>query len=225
MISLFLKIKLLVFFLFPLIGNNSQIFLSVLPVGSSEEYVRFEKKLENVIIKVNQRTSLMLAKTVVKIKPGDTPVQPFLIVFVSEIPDVKTKSGVYESIKKTVNGNGFVWIINSADIDKRLTVDTWIRSMVLSLFEGHTFTGLQKNSILYRCFYDLTGQSELFINEAIIEGENIIVLYTPFALKELSEQLIQFIINVTEYAVCSNYKDEQTHIEYILKKRNWKFNR
>ena len=223
MILLFTKIKLLVVVLLPFIGELSQVHIGVISLGDHQSYLTFRKRMTIVAVETQKRTSLMISTEIKAVSPVDDMQRyPFLVLHVEEIPDSGAVLALTAGLKRFISAGGFLWVYNAATPEKRFAVDAWVRKLAGQLLPEYPLQALGGKSIIYRSFYDLTGEKDLFINEGAMAGEDILLLYTPFSFRKVTEKQIRFMINVIEYAVCSNYKDEQTHIEYILKKRNWK---
>jgi hypothetical protein len=81
------------------------------------------------------------------------------------------------------------------------------------------------DSVVFRSFFVLQSRDPLTLEGVQREGRWA-VLYAPFWVPathgKAETAMLQLATNVLEYVLCGTYKDEQTHIDYLLKRRNWK---
>ena len=121
-----------------------------------------------------------------------------------------------------------------------------MRALVKSLFPNQELTRIPPQHVVYRTFYVLDFPSGRVIRRPFLEGlfveGRIAILYSQNDLtgaferdrlgdwrfdvvpggEEQREKAKRLAINIVQYAMCLNYKDDQVHLDHLLHERRWR---
>jgi hypothetical protein len=141
------------------------------------------------------------------------------------------------------SAGGFLLVDNVGEGEGNLAFDNFFRKEMKKVLPGLPLTKVPKEHVIFRTFYKIDTPVGRFAQypflEGITMGKRICVVYTrndltgamardPFGrwLFEAvpggpaqREKAIKLGVNIVMYALLLDYKDEHTHIEYLLKKR------
>jgi len=114
------------------------------------------------------------------------------------------------------------------------------------LFPNQELTRIPPQHVVYRTFYVLDFPSGRVIRRPFLEGlfveGRIAILYSQNDLtgaferdrlgdwrfdvvpggEEQREKAKRLAINIVQYAMCLNYKDDQVHLDHLLHERRWR---
>lgn len=150
-------------------------------------------------------------------------------------------------LRHHVEAGGFLLIDNAAESERAFQAfDAAVRRLVGRMFPSRELGAVPSDHVLYRSFYRLDYPSGRNLRKGYVEGvslgRRIAVVYVPNdilgALERDSfgtwsrdlvpgsgrqrEMAIRFGVNLAMYALCLHYKDDQVHVRYLLKRRNWR---
>lgn len=151
-----------------------------------------------------------------------------------------------DALKAFIESGGFLLIDNTGKGTGAQAFQKSAGSELKKIFPNHDLEKIPQDHVIYRCFYKLKEPYGRVMNSDYAEGlildKRIAVLYlhndlTGALLKdslgnfelpavpggeEQRELAIRFGVNIVMYALCLDYKDDQVHIDYLMKKRNFK---
>jgi hypothetical protein len=141
------------------------------------------------------------------------------------------------------NGGGFLFVDNVGEGEGNPAFDNWLRKELKKVLPNLPLTRVPKEHVIFRTFYKIDTPVGRFAGypflEGITMGKRLSLVYSrndltgamardPFGrwLFEAvpggpaqREKAIKLGVNIVMYALLLDYKDEHTHIEYLLKKR------
>jgi hypothetical protein len=124
--------------------------------------------------------------------------------------------------------------------------DRSVRRLLLRMFPGRSLKPIPSEHVIYRSFFRLDYPSGRNLRKGYMEavriGKRAAVIYMPNDLGgalerdrfgtwtydlipgtgRQREMAIRLGVNIVMYALCLHYKDDQVHLRYLLKKRNWR---
>ena len=152
-----------------------------------------------------------------------------------------------ERLKHHVEAGGTLLVDNCGESQRSyLEFDRSIRRLMSRMFPGRTLKPVPSEHVLYRSFFRLDYPSGRNLRKGYMEtvtvGSRAAVLYMPNDLGgalerdrfgtwaydlipgtgRQREMAIRLGGNITLYALCLHYKDDQVHLRYLLKKRSWR---
>ncbi|GMV42419.1 MAG: hypothetical protein AMXMBFR64_41350 [Myxococcales bacterium] len=149
-------------------------------------------------------------------------------------------------LKAWIEAGGFLLVDNVGAAGPSEDFDQAIRAELRHLFPRAPLVRLPAEHVLYRDFYRLSHiagrtTARQFLEGLSIEGRLAVVysqldLTGAWARDELGaweydvvpggdsqrELAFRVGINIVQYALCLDYKDDQVHLDYLLHKRKWK---
>ncbi len=156
------------------------------------------------------------------------------------------KAAHRQRLKKWIEAGGFLVIDNTGRTEPSSTFDSSVRAEVEAMFPGRDFIKIPPQHVLYRTFYVLDFPAGRAIHRTFMEGlfidGRLAVLYCQNDLTgaldrnkvggwtfdvrpggELQrEKAKRLAINIVQYALCLDYKDDQVHLDYLLHRRRWR---
>ena len=150
-------------------------------------------------------------------------------------------------LRRFLSTGGFLWI-DSAEGALRGAFDRSVRRLLSRVFPGpESLRVLPRDHVLFKSFYLLdraSGRVSLTgAVEGVIEKKRLLVAYNQNdALGALArdpttgnaiypcepggewqrELAIRFAVNVVMYALCLDYKSDQVHVPFIMRRRRWR---
>ena len=149
-------------------------------------------------------------------------------------------------LKKWLESGGFLFVDNTGRSRPSETFDASFRSEILAMFPGRELAKVPPQHVLYRAFYVLDFPAGRAIHRTYMEGlfieDRLAVLYSQNDLtgaldrdhigawtfdvvpgaEAQREKAKRMAINVVQYAMCLDYKDDQVHLDYLLHRRRWR---
>ncbi|MFW5878900.1 MAG: DUF4159 domain-containing protein [Myxococcota bacterium] len=135
---------------------------------------------------------------------------------------------------------GGTLLIDSTEGGDGSPFDTAVRSLVEQVLPGRPLVPIPRDHVLYKSFYLLEGPSGRVIRKPYLEGvfmdDRVALVYSQndllgaWARDDLGlweheveqhqrERAFRLGVNVVMYSMCLDYKDDQVHIPFILKRR------
>lgn len=199
-----------------------------------------------LLLEVEKRTSILVEPEVVAVRPESEALfsHPFALWagdrgFEPLSEEAVTRLGVY------LRAGGFIFIDSSEGVTGG-EFDRAVRRELARILPTSRLEPLSAEHVLYKSFYLLDqpyGRVDASpILEAIAQDDRLLVVYgqndaqgawardnfgnylydvTPGGERQ-RELSYRFGINLVMYALCINYKADQVHVPFILKKRSWK---
>ncbi|MCA9520243.1 MAG: DUF4159 domain-containing protein [Myxococcales bacterium] len=148
------------------------------------------------------------------------------------------------TLRRYLSLGGFLWI-DAADFVAGNQFDASVRKLVGQLFGARKLSKLPSDHVVFRSFYRVSSPAGRVLVRDYLEGvtldRRLCILYTPNdvfgALEQVAlgnwkydvspggagqrQMAMRLAINIVEYALCLNYKSDQVHLDYLLRKRQW----
>lgn len=201
---------------------------------------------------VSKRTSIQVELDPVLVTPTSDTLHetPFIYLAGDREVELPSQSGI-ESLRRFLTFGGFL-LIDSAEGSTDGAFDGSVRKLIAAVFQkspsagDKTFEVVPPDHVVYKSFYLLDRPlGRLAIApamEAVIRDGRIVVAYVGNDLggawarddfgnhdfqcepggerqRELSYRMG---INLVMYALCLDYKADQVHVPFIMKRRRWK---
>lgn len=150
------------------------------------------------------------------------------------------------SLKKWIEAGGFLFIDNCGQMEPSKTFDASVRSELAGMFPGRDLQKIPPTHVLFRTFYVLDFPAGRAIHATWLEGlfleDRLAVVYSQNDLtgaldrdrvgvwrydvtpggETQREKAIRMGINLVQYSMCLDYKDDQVHLDWLLHKRRWR---
>jgi len=149
---------------------------------------------------------------------------PLVIVPLDRVPALDA-SAAAQALRPFLSTGGTVWFVNGAVWNTRDAVNEWVRRVVEAVRPRLTLSVVPAEAVVYRSFFNLKGAEVGQLEGARVDGRWAILhapVWAPSEQKSVGAARRRLAVNVVEYALCGDYKDEQTHLDYLLKRRRWK---
>jgi hypothetical protein len=149
---------------------------------------------------------------------------PLVIVPLDRVPGADA-SAAAQALRPFLSTGGTVWFVNGAVWNTRDAVNEWVRRVVEAVRPRLSLAPVPPEAVLYRSFFNLKGAEVGQLEGARVDGRWAILhapAWTASEQRGVGAARRRLAINVIEYALCGDYKDEQTHLDYLLKRRRWK---
>ena len=141
------------------------------------------------------------------------------------------------------NAGGFLLVDNVGEGGGNVVFDNWLREELKKVLPGLSLSKVPKEHVIFRTFYKIDVPVGRFARypylEGITMGKRLCVVYSrndltgamardPFGKWVFEtvpggpaqrEKAIRLAVNIVLYALLLDYKDEHTHLEYLLKKK------
>jgi hypothetical protein len=149
---------------------------------------------------------------------------PLIIVPLDRLP-AEDATVVADTLRPFVSGGGTVWFVNGAAWNTRDAVNEWVRRVVEAVRPRLALAALPTEAVVYRSFFNLKGPEVGQLEGARFGGRWAVLhapVWPPSEQRSVGAARRRLAVNVVEYALCGDYKDEQTHLDYLLKRKRWK---
>jgi len=149
---------------------------------------------------------------------------PLVVVPIDRVPAADA-SAIAQVLRPFLSTGGTVWFVNGAVWNTRDAVNEWVRRVVEAVRPRLALTAVPAEAVVYRSFFNLKGAEVGQLEGARIDGRWAILHapgWTASEQRSVGGARRRLAVNVVEYALCGDYKDEQTHLDYLLKRRKWK---
>ncbi len=151
-----------------------------------------------------------------------------------------------QALARWISLGGFLWIDNGGTGAGAQAFDRAARRELGAMFPGRSLLRISADHVLFRSFYRLDYPAGRAIHRPYVEGLSIgprigVVLNhndlfgalakgadgswasTPEPGGESQREMaMRFGVNLTMYALCQHYKDDQVHLDYLLHRRKWR---
>lgn len=230
------------------IGGQSKFRIGHLQLGSS--WNPRPSALRRLSWEIEKRTSIDVELDPAIVTPTSDNLHetPFLYLTGDKPIDLPSNAGI-ESLRRFLTFGGFL-LIDSAEGTTDGAYDTSVRKLIstlgVSATAGKGLEVLPSDHVVYKSFYLLdkpVGRLALApAIEGVVRDGRLVAVYIPNDLggawarddfgnyhfpcepggerqRELSFRLG---VNLVMYALCLDYKSDQVHVPFIMKRRRWK---
>ncbi len=149
-----------------------------------------------------------------------------------------------DRLRRFLTFGGFL-LIDSSDARLGGAFDKSVRELIAAIYPKHPLIKIDKESTVYKSFYLIENPVGRVVSAPYLEGiesdGRIVLLYCQNDLSgawardnfgqweygvypggdRQREMAIRLGINIIMYAMCLDYKADQVHIPFILKRRRW----
>lgn len=202
--------------------------------------------LRRMLLEVEKRTSIRVRTDVPVVTPESREMfsQPFLSMS-GESAYGALSSGAVENLRTYLKAGGFL-LIDSAEGVKDGPFSRSARRTIERVLPDQKLAPIPSDHVLYKAFYLIdkpfgrVAASEQLMG--VFEDDRLLVVLSPndllgawardnFGNWEYSvapggqhqrEIAFRMGINLAMYALCINYKADQVHVPFILRRRQWK---
>jgi len=227
------------------IGEASEVTIARLQYAESGWNIR-ESGPRRLLQEVEKRTSIAVRPDTPAIRPTDREL--FLNPLVSMVGEGGFQPLGEEAIlrlRRYLNNGGFLWV-DAADGVRNGPFTQSVERMMTRIFPDRSLKDVPNDHVLYKAFYLLdepTGRVDVTSSLRAIFGEDRLYavvcqndMFGALAKDNLGdwsysvspggeqqrEMAFRLGINMVMYALCVNYKSDQVHVPFILKRRDWK---
>jgi hypothetical protein len=228
------------------IGPQSKFRIGHLQLGSA--WNARPNALRRLGWEIEKRTSIDVELDAAVVTPTSDTLHetPFVYLTGDKAIDLPSNAGI-ESLRRFLTFGGFL-LIDSAEGATDGAYDTSVRKLITSIFPAPAkgLEVLPSDHVVYKSFYLLDKPvGRLAIApaiEGVIRDGRLVAVYIPNDLggawsrddfgnydfpcepggerqRELSFRLG---VNLVMYALCLDYKSDQVHVPFIMKRRRWK---
>ena len=168
------------------------------------------------------------------------------LVWVGERGFGSLSSKQLNQLKGWLEAGGTLFIDNVGNVEPSATFDESIRKNLNAALPRHPLVRIPPDHVLYRSFYRIDYPAGRRIAHPYIEGiqldGRLAVIYSQNDMtgawsrdgfgnwdfdvqpggERQREVALRLGVNLLEYVLCQDYKDDQVHMDYLLHKRKWK---
>ena len=208
------------------IGPNSEFVLTLVGPEDALPSSAWRATFRQVTRKVRDTTSVPIREDVrvIRLSRLHEVNSPFVIMPLDRIP-AASPDEVARVVRPFLRAGGTIWIISAGAWSGREPLNEWVHDLVSAAAPRARMGPIARDHVVYRSFFELSRQGGITLEGARL-GRRLAILHSPSWLfagqRRVDRRLAQLAVNVVEYALCQDYKDEQTHIDYLLKRRDWK---
>ena len=150
------------------------------------------------------------------------------------------------NLRKWIEAGGLLVVDNNGRSAPSASFDASVRAEVAALFPGRKLVKIPPQHVLYRSFYVLDFPAGRAIHRTFLEGlfvdSRLAMVYSQNDMtgaldrdklgawsfdvqpggERQREKAKRLAINMVQYAMCLDYKDDQVHLDYLLHRRRWR---
>lgn len=204
--------------------------------------------LSNLATEVRLQTSVNVSAEIpqVSLKSNDLFHHP-LLFWIGDRRFRRFSPSAAGRLKTWLEAGGTLIIDNVGDAGPSADFDTTLRAQLKSLFPRIPLRKIPADHVLYRSFYRIDYPAGRRIDRPWFEGiefdGRLAVIYSTNDItgawsrepgsghwsldvqpggQRQRQVALNLGINLVEYTLCQDYKDDQVHLDHLLRKRNWK---
>ncbi len=226
------------------IGPGSELTIARLRYPGSSKTRR--NALNVLAEEVRLQTSVDVSLTVDEVSPAGKLFSYPLLFAICDKSGSPLSSRQGTRLKSWLEAGGTLFVDNVGTTGPSESFDQRFRRDMEELFPRNPLVKIPADHVLYRSFYRLdypAGRriTRSYLEALVIEGR-VAMIYSQNDLtgawsrdaygsweydvtpggERQRQGAIRLGINVVEYALCQDYKDDQVHMDYLLHKRKWK---
>lgn len=150
------------------------------------------------------------------------------------------------ALKRYLELGGFVVVDNVGKTSPSESFDRGLRAALKRVFPAHPLTEIPDEHVLYRSFYRVSTPAGRILDRPYLEGlflgDRLALVYSRNDLsgawardgfgawrydvipggEPQRERAIRLGVNLAQYALCLDYKDDHVHLNYLLHRRRWR---
>jgi hypothetical protein len=199
--------------------------------------------LRRLAWEIGRRTSIAAELESMVLRPEDPRLffHPFLVLAGRDGFRLPGEAGI-TNLRRHLTYGGTL-LIDATEGGEGSAFDRSARALVEQVLPGRPFRPIPRDHVLFKSFYLLDGPSGRIIRRPYLEGvmtdDRFAVIYShndllgAFARDDLGmweieveqrqrEMAFRLGVNLVMYSMCLDYKDDQVHIPFILKRRRWR---
>lgn len=202
--------------------------------------------LRRLLLEVEKRTSILVSNTEVAVRPDGDELfeQPFVVLAGDRSFDPLPEEAVL-NLRSYLQAGGFL-LVDSAEGVRDGPFMKSVRREIGRIFPDRKLTNVPRDHVLYKSFYLIDQPVGRVVVRQLMEGvfddDRLAVVVshndlmgawardnfgnwkyqcTPGGERQ-REFAYRLGINLVMYALCINYKADQVHVPFILRRRKWK---
>ena len=225
------------------LGEASKVTLGVLKVSSNQPVDIQKSAIKQLLSRVEERTSITVGNAVPVLTPESSDIfkHPFIVLHGSQSFDALSDEAI-ENLRRHLASGGFLYV-DAAGATSPSPFFKSSKRLLKRLFPNRPRKQLGDDHVLYKSFYltdNPIGRLDKTTAVSVIqERDRLLAVMTrndllgAWAKDNLGRWLndiesshpsareysFRFGINLVMYALCINYKADQVHIPFILKRR------
>jgi hypothetical protein len=210
------------------LGESSLVRVGLLDVGAGDP--AWSEAAAALAGELRARTSVEPAPDAPRVRIGDAALfrTPLLVLTGREAFAMPSPADL-SRLRRHLTYGGML-LVDDALARPGGAFDAAARALVRALFPDEIATAVRPNHVLFKSFYLLDagvqGAAGPPALEAIERDGRIVVLFGPGqlggALAARDEAGVRLAVNVVLYALCLDYKEDQVHVPFILRRRRWR---
>ena len=211
--------------------------------SASPRSVSLKGAISRLLWEIDKRTSIDAAATPSQVRlsdPGALPAHP-LLYLPAGAPLLPPGEGELTSLRAHLQRDSMLLVDGTVDA----AFDASFQALLARMFPGRPLERLAADHVVYRSFYLLAAPvgriaTTPFLEGIVLDGR-VAVLYSrndlagAWARSDLGqwendvipggeaqrEMAFRLGINIAMYALCLEYKSDQVHVPFILRRRHW----
>jgi len=225
-------------------GADSKIRLHLLKVDESPAH--FLSGAHVLATEVRYRTSIDMIEQPLLLSAKDPRFSEQAFAVLAGTGSFSLSASERAAIARWISLGGFLWIDNGGSGVGSNAFDRSARRELGAMFPGRSLKRISADHVLFRSFYRLDYPAGRAIHRPYVEGLSLgpriaVVLNHNDLLGALAkspngawrstpepggesqrEMAMRFGVNLSMYALCQHYKDDQVHLDYLLHRRKWR---
>ena len=210
-----------------LLGETSRVRLGLLEVGAKES--RWTQAAATLAAQIRERTSVEPADDVVRVRIADPHLFRTPLLVLSGSGAFAPPSAADQARLRRHLAYGGLLLVDDSEARPGGGFDASARDLVRALFPAIEPAAVRPDHVLYKSFYLLDGAAGRVgaapALDSVEQDGRIVVLLSPNDLgggvAAGDERSIRLAINVVLYALCLDYKEDQVHVPFILRRRRF----
>jgi uncharacterized protein DUF4159 len=212
----------------PLLGDGSALRIALLDLGAGQS--RWHEAAAILYAELRARTSIEPAGDAPVVRIADTTLFRTPLLVLSGTRVFALPSPVELGRLRRFLAYGGLLLVDDTLARPGGPFDRSARAMARALFPDIQPAPVRTTHVLYKSFYLLDGPAGRLLAapalDAIEQDGRMLVLFSPddlgSALAQGDERSVRLAVNVVLYALCLDYKDDQVHVPFILRRRHWR---
>jgi len=230
------------------IGPASKFRFGQLQLGAGTSWNPRPRALERLAWEIDKRTSIDVDLTAVPVTPTSDSLHetPFLYLAGERAFDLPSTAGI-EALRRFLTFGGFL-LIDGAEGSTDGAFDASVRKLITAIFPAPA-KGLEiipAEHVVFKSFYLLdkpVGRLAIApAMEGVIRDDRLVCAYVANDMggawarddfgnydypcepggEKQRELAFRMGVNLVMYALCLDYKSDQVHVPFIMKRRRWK---